>query len=205
MWDCCPSAWAVSNMTDNTSVGFMHSFSAIPGHGVSGSSNYAINNNFDEGEGTVVFPVPTTVTGTFLTNTTWTHSSILDGNDGNTPPRVRPFEDGDWFRVDIIGKTAAGDETGRIPFYLADYRNGKSAVVADWTWVDLTTLGNEVKSLEFALSSTDNDMMFGMNTPAYFAMDSLTISGVPEPTSIAIFASFVAMLSIGVRRHLLAE
>ena len=45
-------------------------------------------------------------------------------------------------------------------------------IVDEWTPVVLTSLGN-VKSLEFQMSSSDNDPIFGMNTPAYFAIDNI--------------------------------
>jgi hypothetical protein len=49
-----------------------------------------------------------------------------------------------------------------------------------WSEVDLSSLG-EVKSIEFALSSSDVGT-WGMNTPAYFAADTV----VPEPATILL-------------------
>ena len=72
-----------------------------------------------------------------------------------------------------------------MDFYLADYRfadNGLDYIVDDWSWVDLTSLG-AVDKLQFGLSSTDNGF-FGMNTPAYFAMDNM----VPEPATMSLLA-----------------
>ncbi|MBT3193431.1 MAG: DUF4465 domain-containing protein, partial [Verrucomicrobia bacterium] len=45
-------------------------------------------------------------------------------------------------------------------------------IVGEWTWVDLTSFGPAVKSLHFSLSSSDNGA-WGMNTPAYYAIDDL--------------------------------
>ena len=64
--------------------------------------------------------------------------------------------------------------TDSVDFYLADYRfadNSEDYIVKDWTFVSLEALG-DVDSLLFSLTSTDNDSMFGMNTPAYFCMDN---------------------------------
>jgi len=47
--------------------------------------------------------------------------------------------------------------------------------VEDWTWVDLTSLGTQVVSLEFELTSSDVGE-FGMNTPSYFLFDNLSIT-----------------------------
>jgi len=61
-------------------------------------------------------------------------------------------------------------------FYLADFRNAdnsKDYILNTWKWLNLTPLGL-VDSLEFILSSSDNGA-FGMNTPAFFALDNLTI------------------------------
>ena len=61
--------------------------------------------------------------------------------------------------------------------YLADYRfadNSLDYILDTWTFVDLKPLG-EVATLEFALSSSDTGD-FGMNTPAYFCLDTLITS-----------------------------
>ncbi|MGD0383747.1 MAG: DUF4465 domain-containing protein [Thermoguttaceae bacterium] len=44
-----------------------------------------------------------------------------------------------------------------------------------WSSVALSSHGNNVKTLEFALTSTDVGQ-FGINTPTYFAMDNLSTS-----------------------------
>ena len=74
---------------------------------------------------------------------------------------------------DFVGLDDQGREVGVEPFYLADYRDGKSDALSAWTWVDLTGLGDNVSRLEFRMDSTDVGQ-FGMNTPAYFAIDNLT-------------------------------
>ena len=63
-----------------------------------------------------------------------------------------------------------------VEFYLADYRyadNSLDYLVDEWTWVDLSGLG-AIAQLEFSLEGSDMGM-FGLNTPAYFAMDNLTL------------------------------
>ena len=89
--------------------------------------------------------------------------------------------------------------TGSIDFYLADFRsvdNGDDFIRGDWSSVDLTPLGNNVTKLRFELSSSDNGM-FGMNTPAYFAVDNLV--AVPEPS--AMFLLTIGLFGLyGTRR-----
>lgn len=96
-------------------------------------------------------------------------------------------DDPDWFLLTITGKDASGADTNTVEFYLADYRfedNSEDYIVDSWEYVDLSSLG-VVKSLEFSLSSSDVGD-FGINTPTYFAMDSLIC--VPEPATAMLLA-----------------
>ena len=95
-----------------------------------------------------------------------------------------------------MGIDEQGESTGTVEFYLADYRDGKADAVSEWTWVDLTSLGPNVSRLEFQLESTDVGD-FGMNTPAYFAIDNLTL--VPEPAGAVLL--FPALLSLAAVRR----
>jgi len=70
-----------------------------------------------------------------------------------------------------------GEVTGSVDFYLADYRFQDpelNYIVHSWTTVDLTDLGNAT-TLVFGLNSSDVDEVFGMLTPAYFALDNLVV------------------------------
>lgn len=104
----------------------------------------------------------------YVNNSTYAVLSMLNG-DGF----AKKFADGDWFKLTVTGLNKEGGQTGAIDFYLADYRNGKSVIVQQWTKVDLTTLG-AVNKLTFTLSSSDAGA-YGMNTPAYFCMDDVAI------------------------------
>ena len=68
---------------------------------------------------------------------------------------------------------------GEVPFRLADYSfadNSRDYVVRDWRLVDLSGLIG-ARSLGFRMESTDLDPVFGgYLTPAYFALDDLTIA-----------------------------
>ena len=57
--------------------------------------------------------------------------------------------------------------------YLADYRDGKTEVLNTWKWFDWTSIANAAY-INFELSSTDIGE-YGMNTPAYFCMDAITM------------------------------
>jgi hypothetical protein len=106
--------------------------------------------------------------------------------------------DPDFFKLTIIGKEASDVVVNTVDFYLADFRSANNAqdyVVNSWTTVDLTSLAGS-RTLTFTLSSSDNGQ-FGMNTPAYFAIDDLTF--VPEPGAVLVTLA-IAALSPMVRR-----
>jgi hypothetical protein len=168
--------FAYSNMTDTQTPDFSNQYSAITGKGVNGSSNYAVS--YTQGfYGTVprvTFPYPITVSGTYVTNTTYAYWSISDGDAFSKKFGGEDGNDPDWFKLTITGKDAGDKATGTVAFYLADYRfedNSNDYIVDQWTWVDLSPLG-EIAGLEFVLSSSDEGD-WGMNTPAYFALDHL--------------------------------
>ena len=99
---------------------------------------------------------------------------------------ARAFHQGDYFRLDILGYSGAngtGTQVGDVPFYLADYRGSSLQLVSNWTTVSLSPLAGAT-SLAFSLTSTDVGQ-FGMNTPAFFAVDNLIAqtTAVPEPSS----------------------
>jgi len=156
--------FAYSNITDTLAEGLNGQYNAIPGTGQNGSSNYVVcyYNTYAQGLPVVTFDAAQTVSGAYFTNNNYAYYSMLNG-DGF----AKQFEAGDWFRLTITGKDADGLETGSVEFLLAD----GTSIVDTWTWVDLSSLGS-VKSLSFDLSSSDSGD-FGMNTPAYFCMDTL--------------------------------
>ena len=67
-----------------------------------------------------------------------------------------------------------GAQVATKDFYLA--QNGE--YVVGWTYVDLSELG-EIDGLTFEMSSSDTGT-YGMNTPAYFAMDNFG-AAKPDP------------------------
>jgi hypothetical protein len=174
------SSWggfAYSNITDTTATGFTAQYNAIPGSGQDDSRNYAIGycNTFAAGQPMITFETPQAMTDAYFTNTNYAYDSMLNGDQF-----AKKFEAGDWFKLTITGKDEAGAETGNVEFLLAD----GTAIVNTWTRVDLSPL-ETVKTLEFALTSTDNIPGWGMNTPAYFAMDTLNTSADFENLALA--------------------
>lgn len=184
------SGFAISNHTDTTTEGFMNQYSAITGSGVGGSANYAVGYWATyEPTTNLIFANTTNLAGlgASFTNTTYTALEMLNGGFSKKFGGVSG-NDADFLLLSIAGY-AAGIPTGNaVDFYLADFRfadNSLDYIVNDWRFVDFSPLGT-VDELRFTLSSSDNGQ-FGMNTPAYFAMDNFL--AVPEPSALLIALS----------------
>ena len=180
-WD----GFAVSNITDNVTPGWGNQYSAIAGGGAGGSANYGVAYiGFTENPNAVMGAPAQVIDGAFFTNSTYAYFSMLNGDAYAKRFGGLTGDDEDWFVLTIEGFNG-GASTGTVDFYLADYHfadNGLDYIVSDWTWVDMTSLG-AVDTVEFTLTSSDTGV-FGMNTPAYFAMDSM----VPEPATMGLLA-----------------
>lgn len=188
-YNCCWGGFTYSNQTDTTTAGFANDRSAITGDGAgAGQDNYAIGTT-GSALPQLMFSQAKTVLGAEFTNTTYAYLAMANGDDGNAMPFVKgPFAAGDYFKITVTGLDAVGDALTSLDFLLADGAN----VISDWTWFDLSGLG-EVNGLEFSLSSSDNGT-FGMNTPGYFAVDNISVVPVPVPAAVWLFASALGLL-----------
>lgn len=181
------SGWTYSSATDTTTPGSDNQYSAYAGSGAGGSAQYAVAYL---GDALVSLAAPAVVQGVALTNTTYAALSMLQGDTFAKKFGGASGNDADWLKLTITGVDAGGAASGSVDFYLADYRfadNSQDYVVRDWTFVDLSSLGT-VSGLRFALASSDNGD-FGMNTPAYFALDDLSVNAVPEPSALWLAAA----------------
>jgi hypothetical protein len=173
--------FAFSNLTDTTSMGFAAQYNAIAGTGQGGSANYAVVYVGWTSPPTVTLEAPGVVDGLYVTNSNYAYYSMLFGDVFSKKFGGQTGDDPDYFLLTITGKDADGAVTGSVDFYLADYRfedNSEDYLIDTWKYVDLTSLG-AVKSLEFALSSTDVGD-FGMNTPATLAIDTVVYQLLDE-------------------------
>ena len=179
-WD----GWAYSNKSDTTTAGYTNQYSAITGAAQNGS-NYGIAYIGWTEPPSITLSNASIVEGIYVTNTTYAALDMLYGSGFSKKFGGDAGSDEDWFLLSITGKDTSGLATGTIDFYLADYRfadNGNDYIVDSWEYVDLSLLG-VVKTLEFSLSSSDVGED-GMNTPAYFAMDTV----IPEPATVILFS-----------------
>ena len=176
-WGGGVTSWegfSYSNITDTTMQGLPGQYNAITGAGQGGSPNYAICFVGWTVPPTITLDTTATIYGLYVTNNNMTYYSLLNGSAPAKKFGGTTGNDPDWLLLTITGKDTDGVITGIVDFYLADYRfdnNSMDYIVDTWEFVDLTPLG-QVKTLEFSLSSSDNGD-FGINTPTYFALDTI--------------------------------
>jgi hypothetical protein len=163
-----------SNKTGTLSDGFVAQYNAITGSGVDGSEIYAIGyyDAYNATYPTITLDEEQVVSGAYFTNNNYAYYSMTNG-DGF----AKKFTEADWFKVTITGFDANGAETSTVEFKLADGID----IVNTWTWVDLNGLG-AVKKLTFGFSSSDSSE-WGINTPAYFCMDSFNYTDINDDSS----------------------
>jgi hypothetical protein len=176
------SGWSYSNRVDTTTPGFDNQYSAITGEGSVGSATYGVSfaSTDDLGVSQITLPAGARPLSVRITNTTYAALSMLAGDAFAKKFGGPTGADPDFFKLTITGRAADDDPLGSVDFYLADFRAAESAgdyVVQDWRSVDLAALDGAAK-LGFTLTSTDVGQ-FGMNTPAYFALDDLLLSTAP--------------------------
>lgn len=181
----------IDDTTDYAALRYRHPYNSITGGGAGGSANYAVAYAFEPLE----MNIPGDPVSVKLTNNSYGYYSLLHGSGFSKRFGGETGEDPDWFALTISGKDAGGELVGDpVSFYLADYRAaGSSAgyVVNSWQEVDLTGLAG-ARRLVFELSSSDSGA-WGMNTPAYFAMDELTV--LPEPAAMLLAAGGAILLA----------
>ncbi|PKR81303.1 hypothetical protein CW751_04390 [Brumimicrobium salinarum] len=189
------TGFVYSNMTDNTTSGYMNQYSAYPASGVNGSEIYGIFNGGD----TLNFPgTDNDLVSIQLTNTTYAYLSMRDGDSfskafGSTTD-ANGDTDGtngeDFFFVRIYAHNGMDERIDSVDFYLADYRftdNNDDYLIDTWTNVDLSNFGG-VNYLTFDFHSSDVGQ-YGINTPTYFALDDIVYtntSGIVQEKTNAI-------------------
>ena len=146
---------------------YQHAYRSAAGGAYEGD-NFAVWTNNWYGNSPVEPLEATIIPGFFICNCVYTVSSMNYG-DGY----AKKFGKEDWLKLTITGEKG-GVKGNSVEFYLA--KDGE--YVSEWTYVDLSSLG-EVDGVTFEMSSTDNS--YGMmNTPAYFCMDNF---GAEKPAA----------------------
>jgi hypothetical protein len=181
------SGFAVSNRTDTTTAGFGNQYSSFAGSGAGGSSNYAVatgtRNYFN-------LPADFLLSSVALSNTTYAALSMMNGDSFAKKFGGVTGVDPDFLRVTLRGfdsLNGLGNSIGSVTVDLADFTfsdNTKDYILSNWLTVDLSLIANARSvSLDWASSDVGS---FGINTPTFVALDNLTLTAVPEPSSVAL-------------------
>ncbi len=182
------SGWAYSNQTSDTLTNLNGQHSSYAGGAFSGSQ-YAMgqqNSTITLNDNTADFST------IYITNSNYAAHSMLNGDMFAKQFGGTTGDDPDWFLLTIVGYDDQNQKIDSIELYLADYRftdNSQDYVLKDWTQVDLSSIATS-SYIEFNLSSSDVGA-WGMNTPAFFAIDEITpstsISVAEVSTDIALY------------------
>jgi hypothetical protein len=152
----------VSNKTDNTYKDDMDGNKSVKG-GARNGKNFLVWTSSYNGADGIKLKQAAKVPGMYVCNSAYAYASMTKGDDF----AGEPFGDDDWFLLTISGSLEGKAVNNQVTFYLAKGKN----IVADWTYVDLSTLG-KVDELHFALTGSRTGE-WGLNTPAYFCIDDL--------------------------------
>ncbi len=158
--------FVVSSQQENTFASYADQYHSAVG-GAAAGQQFAVGfqDLYSEGAALEIkLAEAKVIPGCYLTNSAYAMNSMEKGDDYS-----KKFEAGDFFLLTITG-FKDGKEQAKVEFYLADFRDGKSEIVKDWRYCNLSSLG-EVDKVSFALTSSDNGA-YGMNTPAYFCLDN---------------------------------
>ncbi len=196
------SGWSYSNVNNTTTAGYTNQYAAYTGTDAGGSGIYGVA-YVGSVRPTIALPDGMGPQSIRVTNATYPALSMLNGDSFAKKFGGTSGDDPDWFKLTITGNDAVGgNPLGSVDFYLADYRftdNAQDYLLDTWELVDLSSLST-ARELVFDLSSSDNGT-WGMNTPAYFAVDNLSASPVPEPSALVLWSTGLAVALLLVRRR----
>ena len=187
------SGWALSKVIDTAvepSDYTKHLYAARPGTGAKGpfDQGWAIGQNgsklyfVDPVDGkNLLADIGLMLGGFYYSNTTYAYNSMLLGDFIGKKFGGDSKNDPDYFTLTVLshGRNWTDNkylcDTATYP--LADFTfadTAKDFILSQWAYADVTSEFLFIDSLEFKLSSSDVGQ-FGMNTPAFFAIDALQI------------------------------
>jgi len=166
--------WAFSRKnyyTEEPSDFSKHLYAAAPGKGYELSDVYAIGSNTAHIKLNRGVDTTWNFFGFQLTNTTFARNSMLFGD-----AFAKKFNAADKDSlVLIISGFRKGELKKSKRVMLADFRDadpGKHFILSNWEFVEFNEI---VDSVRFDMESSDNSS-WGMNTPAYFAIDNIELT-----------------------------
>jgi hypothetical protein len=178
------SGFAISNVTDNTTPGYMNQYSAYPGFGADNSNTYCVATSSPK---IYTSSANAAIVSLDVSNTTYAGISMRDGDGfakqfgsfNNAAGEPDSTNGEDFFKVWFICESFDLENKDSIEFFLADFRFTDSTedyILDTWETIDLTSLSFEVGHVSMRFESSDNGD-FGMNTPGYIAIDNIKWQG----------------------------
>jgi len=164
--------FSCSSKTDIITQGYTNQYSVMAGKAALGSSQFALA--YDTATVNITYTNHyNRVKSVMLTNSTYSYLAMVNGTDySHVFSAAGDNGKGDWFKV-IIKGFMGNNETGRVQYYLADFRNGKTFISKEWEKVDLSSLG-QVDRLVFTFDSSDKSYGY-INNPTYVCMDNIEL------------------------------
>ncbi|HXB41092.1 MAG TPA: DUF4465 domain-containing protein [Bacteroidia bacterium] len=180
------SGWVASSVHDSSTAGYANQYGCAGYKGYNNSNVFAIGTIY--GRLTIRMTdslIGKTVSGFYVNNSTYAYKSMKNGDSfakkfGDTTGTHCGCAQGsypDWFKLTVKRYYSGVLQNDSVEVYLGDYRfsnNAQDYILKNWTWINLSALGN-TDSLAFFLHSSDNGT-YGMNTPAFFCVDNLTLN-----------------------------
>lgn len=200
----CTGGFGISRNTDITTVGYTNQTSVYASSGADGSDTFLIGYDCLQGMGgsdspelegyttpTLEFSQPLDLISVDIANSTY---AVLSMNGGDSFGKVFSYADKDWFKLTISGMDEENKIIDSCDYYLADFLTEDSpGIIEGWNTVELN-FTEKISGLRFTMSSSDVGT-YGMNTPAYFALDNLRWNEGSAPENVPEPAPWFLMLS----------
>ena len=149
-----------TNKSDNKYESYLDAEKSANGGAYEGD-NFVVWTSSYMGTDGIALNSAAVVPGFFVNNTAYAVNSMCNGDS-----YAKKFGKDDWFKLTISGSLNGVAVNEQVVVELA--ADGK--YINEWTYVDLSALG-KIDAIKFSMSSSDTGD-WGMNTPAYFAMDN---------------------------------
>ncbi|MFK8102238.1 MAG: DUF4465 domain-containing protein [Saprospiraceae bacterium] len=170
------SGWAMSTIDDTNTSGPGNLYASKAPITDLVYEKYAVG---QQNSGVKLSGYPSSFAGLTITNTTYAHNSIRDGDMFATAFGGMDGNDPDFFLLTIFGYEGGQKiESDSVEFYLADYRfadNSQDYIVDSWTNIPLSSTGfSYADSISFHLTSSDTSAGF-FNTPLFFCLGEIDV------------------------------
>lgn len=150
---------------------------ANPIGGHNGSANFAVHNGYSDFYNSQIYDSSLqtlefadgkerVIDHMWVTNTNYLLNSLTYGDGFNSPATASTY-----VKVIAYGYDANDNETGSVEIYLC--KDG--VCLTEWAKWDLTPLGKVAKVAFNFAASEDQSGQYGLNCPAYFAYDDVTV------------------------------